>query len=53
MILLLLIHRILTAELLFGEREYYGGHCEMRLIELEIGGVWYETRPIRCETPRS
>ena len=29
-------------------REYYGGKCERRAIEVEIAGHWYETGPVRC-----
>lgn len=36
-----------------GAREYYGGMCELRVIELEIGDQWFETKPISCGKARS
>ena len=28
--------------------EWYGGQCEVRYVELQIGERWYETEPRRC-----
>lgn len=43
---------LLRADCEIAAREYYGGICELRIIELEVDGVWYETNPVACERPR-
>ncbi len=35
-----------------GSKEYYGGSCEMRVFQLQVGDTWFETQPVWCPPPR-
>jgi hypothetical protein len=30
-------------------QEWFGGTCEVRVVQIEVDGEWFESKPRRCE----